>query len=198
MKTKIICISGHAQHGKDTFAKFMNDYFARLGKKSMIFHYADLLKYICKTYFDWNGEKDEAGRYILQYIGTDVVRANNPDFWVDYALSFFKVFDGEWDYILIPDCRFPNEIDCWGEGGWNAIHFRIDRGAGFDNGLTEEQKHHPSETALDDRVPDVMIFNSMGIGELKHIARSVGLALDREMLFRTAMSAMIRVYKEDA
>ena len=108
---KIITFSGKAQHGKDTTAKYMKEFFESLGKKVVILHFADYLKYVCKEYFHWNGIKDEIGRTILQKVGTDLARKNYPDIWVNVVSNFILAFQTEFDYFLVPDCRFPNEID---------------------------------------------------------------------------------------
>lgn len=145
---KVILLSAKAQHGKDQSATFLNEIIERDGKKVLITHYADLLKYICSTYFDWDGKKDDKGRSILQYVGTDVIRKQNPDYWVNFIASFLKLFESEWDYVLIPDTRFPNEIEVMEDFGFNVWSVRINR-TDFENSLTDEQRKHPSETALD-------------------------------------------------
>ena len=70
---RIIAISGHAQNGKDTTANIIKKHLEERGDKVLIVHYADLLKFICTKYFDWDGQKDEKGRHLLQYIGTDII-----------------------------------------------------------------------------------------------------------------------------
>ena len=80
-------------------------------KKVLITHYADLLKYICRTFFKWNGEKDDYGRTLLQQVGTNIVGAKQPDFWVDFIISVLNLFEGSWDIVIIPDCRFVNEVE---------------------------------------------------------------------------------------
>lgn len=162
---KVICISGKAGHGKDTAASLLKTALEDDGKTVLITHYADLLKYICAAYFGWDGQKDEKGRGILQYVGTDVVRRKAPDFWVRFISNFLTLFDGEWDYVLIPDCRFPNEIDRLKADGFDVTSVRIRR-PHYDNGLTEEQLGHPSETSLDDYTFDYVILNDGSIPEL--------------------------------
>ena len=71
---KVITISGKAQNGKDTTARLLKDVLEDDGNTVLIAHYADLLKYICKQFFGWDGNKDEQGRHTLQYVGTDVIR----------------------------------------------------------------------------------------------------------------------------
>ena len=77
---KVICISAKAQHGKDTSAAILKEIYEANGKRVLITHYADLLKYICKNFFGWNGEKDDYGRTLLQQVGTNIVCAKQPDF----------------------------------------------------------------------------------------------------------------------
>ncbi len=162
----IICISGKARHGKDTFCDMLKDELEKCGSKVLVIRYADLLKYLCKDYFGWDGQKDDKGRTLLQYVGTDIVRKKNPNYWVDFVISFVKLFANEWGYVLIPDTRFPNEIDRWKDEGFNPIHVRVVRD-GFDNGLSEEQKNHPSETALSDYSAHLLVHNNSDLDTLR-------------------------------
>lgn len=163
---KVICISGKAQHGKDTSANLLEAMLEDEGYKVLIVHYGDLVKYICKTFFDWNGEKDVYGRSLLQRIGTDVIRKQEPDYWVSFVAGILKFFDGEWDYVLIPDSRFPNEVDYLKERGFDVIHMRVVR-PNFVSPLTPEQQKHPSETALDNVIPDCYINNCGTLNNLR-------------------------------
>lgn len=166
---QVILISGKAQHGKDTTAGFLKDALESDGNSVLVAHYGDLVKYVCKTFFDWNGEKDDAGRTILQMVGTDVIRAKRPDYWVSFISDIMKFFPGEWDYVLIPDCRFPNEVDYIRNAGFNTVHVRVVRD-GFESPLTPEQQAHSSETALDNVLADYYITNN---GSLKDLRNSV-------------------------
>lgn len=165
---KIILISGKARHGKDTTAQFLRELLEQRGKRVLICHYGDLVKYVCKTFFGWNGEKDEAGRSLLQRVGTDVIRKQCEDYWVRFVLEVLGFFPNEWDYVLIPDCRFPNEIHLPGFVAFDTVHIRVVR-PDFDNGLTPEQKAHPSETALDDSKPDFVFCNNGSLCELRGV-----------------------------
>ena len=80
-------ISGHAQNGKDTVASMIGNDLKKHGYRVLITHYGDLVKYICKTFFNWNGKKDDYGRTILQYVGTDIIRHAEPDYWVEFIVS---------------------------------------------------------------------------------------------------------------
>lgn len=166
---KVICISGKAQHGKDTTAAILREELEADGYRVLTTHYADLLKYICKSFFDWNGVKDEYGRHILQYVGTDIIRAKRPDYWVEFIGGVLELFKDNWDYAIIPDCRFPNELEYLRDHGFDVTHLRVVR-PNFDSPLTEEQQNHPSETALDGYPPDQYIENS---GDLDCLRRKI-------------------------
>lgn len=167
----IICISGKAGHGKDTLAGYMKEALEEHGKVVLIAHYGDLLKYICKQFFGWNGKKDEVGRDILQNVGTNVIRKQDPDFWVDFMRKMLDFFMDEWDYVLIPDTRFPNEIEGLQDLNVTLKHIRIVR-PGFST-LTEEQQRHPSETALDKYPYDTFIINHGTLLDLREKARNL-------------------------
>ena len=144
-------------------------------KKVLITHYGDLLKYICKAFFNWDGQKDEAGRTLLQYVGTDIIRKKKPDYWVQFVADMLSFFPDQWDYVLIPDVRFPNEIE--GLAGFGPLHIRIVR-PGF-NMLTEEQQKHPSETALDNYYSNwQVVMNDGTIDDLIRKAEVICWELD--------------------
>lgn len=160
-----ICISGKAQNGKDTSAEIFKNELIIRGHSVLVIHQADLLKYICKAFFNWNGEKDEAGRTLLQQVGTNVIRKVEPDFWVDFIAKVTGFFKDTWDYIIVPDTRFPNELEKLKANDANIFHVRVIR-EGFKSPLTEEQQRHPSETALDGIESDFTLINDKGIDDL--------------------------------
>jgi len=164
---KVILISGKAEHGKDTAALALKSILETKGKKVLIARYGGLVKYTCETFFDWDGKKNEKGRGLLQEVGTDGIREQYPDFWVDYVAKIIRIFHHKWDYVLIPDCRFPNEIDYYkADSWWNWTTLRINR-PNFKSILTEEQLSHISETALDNYEFDYYIKAESGIDNVK-------------------------------
>lgn len=154
---KVILISGRAEHGKDLTAQMIKHSLEIQDKKVLICHYADLLKYICKTFFGWNGEKDKHGRELLQKIGTDKVREVDANFWVGFIAKIISIFHDEWDYVLIPDARFPNEIEVM-KNVFDTKTVRVIRKK-FESKLTKEQMQHPSEIVLDNYKFDYMLLN---------------------------------------
>lgn len=173
---KIICISGKAHSGKDTAAVMIKRTLENNGCSVLVTHFADLLKYVCRAYFDWDGKKDDVGRSLLQYVGTNRVRAVDPDFWVSFVAKLLKIFHDEWDYVIIPDCRFPNEYEYLRDSGFGGdVHLvRIERPED-DGGLTAVQVRHPSETAMDS-YPCAVIQNT---GTPEELERKIRVWLQR-------------------
>ena len=162
---KVCCISAKARHGKDTAAAMIAEYLENKGKRVLITHYADLLKFICKNYFGWNGDKDEKGRTLLQYVGTDVVGKQTPEFWAKFIVDVLKFFPGHWDFVLIPDCRYPWEVSTM-EKNFGTVVLRVER-PGFESNLTEEQKKHASEVMMDDYPFDAVLYNDKDLATFK-------------------------------
>ena len=159
--TTVITISGKAEHGKDFCSKILKTELEHLGKKVLIVHYADYLKFIAKQYFDWDGKKDTKGRKLLQWLGTDLVRKRYPDFWVEIVSKLLIVLSPDYDFFLIPDTRFPNEINVM-KSYFNTIAIKVVR-LNYENKLTPEQRNHPSETSLSGYSFDCVIEAESGI-----------------------------------
>ncbi len=145
----------------------MKDKLERDGYSVLITHYADLLKFICQSYFGWDGQKNAYGRSLMQYVGTDIVRKQDKNFWVDFIAKVLTWFHSSWDYVIIPDCRFENEIYRFVELGFEVTHVRVKRDHAPQT-LTAEQANHPSETELDNVSPDFLIQNQGDIADLRN------------------------------
>lgn len=167
---RVILISGSARFGKDSTAFMMKELLEKQKKKVLIIHYADNLKLFAKNYFGWSGQKDQKGRELLQWLGTDVVRKNYEDTWVDMIVALLKGIKTLYDYVIIPDVRFPNEIDRMRDN-FDCITVRVIR-PNFDNGLTEEQRKHPSETALDNYPMEYELINDGDLEKLLDTTRT--------------------------
>lgn len=182
--SKIICISGKARSGKDTVASMLKSLFEKDRQKVLIVHYADLLKFIATNYAGWDNIKDEYGRTLLQYLGTDIVRKENEYFWVNFVAQAIKFTSSivKYDYIIIPDCRFSNEIDYWLDNEYEVYWLEVFRDQ--DSNLTDNQKNHASEIglAMYNRICPYTILNN-------------GTLEDLEICIRRAMNKFIYAHK---
>lgn len=159
---KIILISGKAHHGKDTLAEMLNQDLKLAEKRVIIAHYGDLLKYVCKTFYNWDGNKDEDGRHLLQHVGTDIVRNHDPNYWCDFLTYWAHIIKNDYDFMIIPDVRFQNEINAFND--FNTTTIRVVRQGRDVNTLIDEvASNHVSETTLDTYANwDYTIVNTSG------------------------------------
>lgn len=149
---KIILISGKAGHGKDATAQIIKELLEENGKKVAITHYAKHMKDMLREFYNWNGIKDKWARDKLQWMGTEKIRQgmNMPEFHVNRTCENIDIVQEDFDYFLIADCRFPNEISYVDDyfGRENVYAIRVQR-LNYQSKLTDEEQKHLSETALD-------------------------------------------------
>lgn len=176
---KIILISGKAENGKSTAANYLKECLESFGNRVVITRFAYYLKDLAKRYCDWDGEKDEKGRSLLQTLGTDIIRQklNKPNFHVSRICEDIEICKDYVDYVIIDDTRFPNEI-YYSKAIFNSdvISVRINRinedGSEYNSSLSPTQKNHISETALDNFDFDYIIKSS-NIRELRKDIRKL-------------------------
>lgn len=142
---KIVALGHKARNGKDTVAQLMLE---RDPRRVKIYSFGNALKCFCRV-MGWMGPKDGP---LLQTIGTEVFRKQDPDKWV--RVLSYQIEEEKPEIAVISDLRFPNEAD-WVRGS-GGIVVRIKRL--HDNGeqylSTDRPTNHPSEIALDNYLFD--------------------------------------------
>ena len=179
-------ISGKAGSGKDTIANFFKDELIVSNKRVLVMHFADLVKYYATQYFNWDGEKNEAGRNLLQEIGTTVMRGRYPEYWAEIIGKFIDAYTipehSFFDYILIPDWRFINEYevvyDYAAIQNNETVTIRIERyddtGLKWKNSnMTSDQLNHISECELDNFAFNWIIENRGTLEDLKNSVNEI-------------------------
>lgn len=143
---KIIIISGKARAGKDTTASFLKEIY----KEKMIkLQYGSYIKEYAKKISDWDGSEETKPRELLQHLGTEIIKNKiDKKFFLNRIIQDINVYSFFFDYIVISDARFVEEIEDIKNKFNDVVTIRIIR-PNFDNGLTEEQKKHSTEVGLD-------------------------------------------------
>ncbi len=161
---KIIILSGKARAGKDTTMNFLNEIYNNI----IQLQYGSYIKEYAKKISNWDGSEETKPRELLQQLGTNIIRENiDNKFFVKKMIDDIKVYSYFFDTIVISDARFKIEIDDIKNTFNNVIAVRIER-PNFDNGLTLEQKKHPSEIDLDDYNKfDYKLINDGTLEDLK-------------------------------
>ena len=207
MERKLVAINGTIGSGKDTFSQvFIDNGFHRIS-------FAETLKDAVSAIFGWDremleGTTDEARkireqpdeywssklefdvtpRWVLQNLGTDVLRKHFHDnIWVFAAEN--KIRNLEHDRVIITDCRFPNELKMVRENSgtiievqrvlpdwyWDAFKYNISQETG--SGLTlpkSIQSVHSSEYGwVGINRPDYIVENNSTIDSLHSQAYTI-------------------------
>jgi len=155
----IIGFTGKKTAGKTSAAKFINEKYGY-----PIFSFADALKEMIVTAGMATPEevyqsKPENVRWLLQKIGTDIIRNQiNPNFWVDKMTD--KIINCKEKIIIIDDIRFLNErkfvLD------FNGVLIKIIRNNVYNNDT------HQSEIEIDLLDCNHILLNNGSLDKLKY------------------------------
>jgi len=175
---RILMISGKSASGKDTVADFMERLLTDRGERVLKIHFGDLVKALLRACYGWNGIKDAEGRSMLQKLGTDIMRNRYPTYWAEVVSKFISATYMDWDWVLIPDWRFINELDTICEYNHDVTTIRVERitkdgEAILNPDMTMRQAEHQSENELDDFVFEWVIENSGTLEQLYDSAVAV-------------------------
>lgn len=162
MTTQILAFSGRKQSGKSSGAQYVesiiNNHALPISYRT--YSFADPLKQdICMnilgltyeqcygtddekntlTELNWEGRKLTA-REAMEIIGTDIFRRLKNNVWVDATIN--KIKKDNLKLAIIPDCRFPNEVDTILEYGGHVIRLELDPYGSPSNSESALDKHN--------------------------------------------------------
>lgn len=141
---KIIIISGKASSGKSLSANIIKENT----NNTILLAYADYLKMYAKNISGWDGSEDTKPRELLQQLGVELIKNNiNENMLINRIIEDIKVYSYFYDYIVITDARFPNEIESIKKEFDNVISVRINRNI---YNLDKKYQNHSTETGMDE------------------------------------------------
>lgn len=96
------------------------------------------------------------GRAWLQWLGTDLIRKRDADFWAKQLIRRLSNEAEALRNVVVDDMRFRNEALLLRDAGFKLVRIEATRGvrhrraAALGVELSPEREYHPSETDLDD------------------------------------------------
>ncbi len=146
---KLYLISGRARNGKGLVSEIMKEEYEKLGKKVCFIQVMRTLKGYLKDYFGWDGLEETKPREQLQVIGTDIIREklNKPNFHIDRLIEDIEILENFFDIFIVTDIRLPLEITSLKQRFPGTTSINVTR-ENYIDGLTDKQKVHITETAL--------------------------------------------------
>lgn len=180
-ESKIFLIAGEARSGKDTVLQIIKEYYEEKEKSVVKLGFADYIKNYAKKITNWDGKDETKPRDLLQIIGTDIVRNQiNKDFFINRICEDIMVYKYFFDVIIISGARFPNELDVPKKVFKNVKVIKVER-PNFTNELTDKQKQHITEHALEDyNNYDYLIINDGNIKDLEEKVKKLIEEVDNE------------------
>lgn len=116
--------------------------------------FAGGLKEIVARIFGVPVDGPDKDRELLQWFGTDICRAKDPDCWARMLVRDWKM--GGMPPIIVDDVRFPNEADILKANGFYLMRLEVSQEAQERRALRQgtawdpDKATHQSEVALDD------------------------------------------------
>ena len=150
----IILLSGKAHSGKNYCADYLEEQLKAKGYRVVQDMFAKYIKGYLKDYYGWDGiTKDDFYRDKMQQLGTDIIKEklNYKSFHALRLAQDISIIENDFDYIIISDCRFRDEIYAMkAMFPDKVIDIRVDR---IDKDVRDdlgELANHKSEIDLDD------------------------------------------------
>ncbi len=146
---RIFLIAGKARSGKQEVATFIKQYFDKNNEKSVITEYSKYIKLFATEMIDWNGNSKTKPRKFLQDMGAYIRNdLNMPNFFTDRMHQDIKVYEKYFSNIIIADVRLVEEIEEM-KVKYPFVYSIYVINKHGENDLTETERNHPTEHALD-------------------------------------------------
>jgi signal peptidase I len=101
-----------------------------------------------KNIANWDGSEDTKPRELLQQLGVELIKTKIDDnMLIKRIIEDIKVYSYFYDYIVITDARFPNEIESIKNEFDNVISIRVNRNI---YSLEKKYQNHSTETGMNE------------------------------------------------
>ena len=171
---KVYVIGGKAKCGKSTLGELIREELKEYGYKPCVMQITEPLYAFAENYFEWNRMTDEKPREFLQKVGTDIIKEKlgKKTFLLDRAFEDIDILKEFFDVFIITDARFPEEIEYFKDRYDDVCPIKLIR-KDFDDNLTEEEKNHITETAMDGYEDFSYILENEDLDSLKNTAHFI-------------------------
>lgn len=150
-RIQVVGLSGKLGTGKDYIAK---KYFFPNGYRQISLAWHFKVWVVGQGLATWEEvfeTKPDHVRTLLQKLGTEQGRnVYGENIWVDTMFAWIQTYAHYWDEhkFIIPDIRFPNEVEGLRQNGGRVFRIYAPKRNRF-AAATDEQRLHASEVSLD-------------------------------------------------
>ena len=144
---KVILIAGKSGSGKSTLGSTIVKLLNQNKKRALQTEFSKYIKLYAKEMLD-EQEIDEKPRKFLQDMGVYIRNTIfDENFFIRRMLEDIKVYEKDFDTVVISDVRLKNEIEEMKKSENDVISIYIE--SNRKNSLTEEEKNHITEHELE-------------------------------------------------
>ena len=177
----IFCICGKARSGKSLVGKYINDKLQECGYKVIISPYT---KYLKQYISEITGKKitdNNKPRDLLQQISSEIIKGElgNKNFFINRQIEDIDLYSYFFDIVIIPDVRFPKEIEVLKEKYKNVISICVNR-INYKSDLTLKQQKDETEISLDNYQDYDYVLVNEGIEKLQKNTLKIVNVLKKE------------------
>lgn len=171
---KIFIIAGKAKSGKNTFGKYLMEELKTCGYKPCVTGITNPLYSYAQNYFNWDPNSDDKPREFLQKMGTEIIKEKlgKKTFLLDRLNEDMEILKDYFDVFIITDARYPEEIEYFRKKYESVCAIKLIR-ADYEDSLTEEERNHITETAMDDYDDFNYILENESLQSLKNTAHII-------------------------
>lgn len=171
---KVFIIGGAAKSGKNTFGEYLMEELKHYGYKPCVMRLTEPLYSYARNYFSWDEKSDDKPREFLQKMGIEVIKEklHKPYFLINRTCEDIEILSNFFDAFIITDARLIMEFEEFRKRFDNVVIIKINR-TNYDNGLTEEEQKHITETELFDYKKYDYEIENTGLAEMKKQAGSI-------------------------
>jgi dephospho-CoA kinase len=112
-------------------------------------------------------DKDPEARFMLQRVGTEIIRKVDPDYFVkEMEKKFAHAFKYKYHKIVIDDVRFLNEADIFTKYGGKLV--LINRRGNMGGNTQPELEKHRSEQEYEHIAISMVVYNRTTLEEFEN------------------------------
>ena len=165
---KVIVIGGKAKSGKSTLAELLKEELKNKGYNPCIMHITESLYLYAKKYCNWDGSEETKPREFLQKTGIEIIKEKlgKKDFLINRCFEDIEILSNFFDTFIISDARLIEEFKAFKNKYEDVTLIKVEN-ENLNNNLTEEEKHHLTETNLDNYNDFDYIIKNNSLDDLK-------------------------------
>ena len=149
-KPVIILIAGKARSGKNTLANYIKEELEKKNLKVVISPYTKYLKQYIESITNISITEENKPRDLLQKLSSELIKKKlgKENLLIERQLDDIEVYSYFANAIIIPDVRFPREIEVIKDKFNNVLSIGLKR-ENYTTDLTKEQQNDITEISLD-------------------------------------------------